>query len=151
VNTDLISSVDFLPTLCDAAGTSVPAALKIDGRTFYSQLMGKRGEPREWLYSWYVRDGGGTPQWEYAMSHDYKLYRDGKFYDLRADPFEQKPAQSVANLSGQAAAAAKTLQSALDQYKNARPAHLMTASTVRDSDDGDGAPKKKGGKGKKKS
>ena len=34
------------------------------------------------------------------------------------------------------------LQSALDQYKNARPAHLMTASTVRDGDE-DGTPKKK--------
>jgi arylsulfatase A len=143
--------VDFLPTICEAGGATVPAALKIDGHSFYPQLLGQKGQPREWLYSWYVRDGGGTPQWEYAMNHEYKLYRDGKFYDLTADPFEKKPAQSVASLSGKAAAAAKSLQSVLDQYKNARPAHLMTASTVRDNDDDDGAPKKKGkGKGKKK-
>lgn len=149
VNNDLVGSVDFLPTLCEAAGVTVPAALKIDGRSFYPQLMGKRGQPRDWLYSWYVRDGGGTPQWEYAMSNSYKLYTTGKFYDLNADPYEEKAAQSVASLSGEAAAAAKMLQSALDQYKNARPAHLMTASTVKD-DDPDGAPRKKAGKGKKK-
>ena len=150
VNADLISSVDFLPTLCDAAGATVPAALKIDGQTFYPQLLGQKGRPREWLYSWYVRDGGSTPQWEYAMTRDYKLYRDGKFYDLRADPFEQKPAQSVAGRSGKAAAAAKSLQSALDRYKNARPARLMTASTVKE-EAADGTPKKGSGKGKKKS
>jgi arylsulfatase A len=151
VNTDLISSVDFLPTLCDAVGATVPAALKIDGRSFYPQLLGKKGEPREWLYSWYVRDGGGTPQWEYAMNSSYKLYRDGKFYDLTADPFEEKPALSVTSLSGKAATAAKTLQSALDQYKNARPAHLMTASTVRaEGGADDGGVKKKAGKGQKK-
>jgi arylsulfatase A len=148
VNGDLISSVDFLPTICEVGSATVPTALKIDGRSFYPQLRGQKGQPREWLYSWYVRDGGGTPQWEYAMNHDYKLYRDGKFYELSVDPFEKKPAQTVASLSGKAAAAAKNLQAALDQYKNARPAHLMTASTVRD-DDEDGAPKKKA-KAKKK-
>jgi len=147
VNNDLIGSVDFLPTLCEAAGTSVPAALRIDGRSFLPQLLGQKGQPREWLYSWYVRNGGGTPQWEYAMSTSHKLYRDGKFFDLTADPFEEK-SMSVAGLSGPAAVAARTLQGALDQYANARPTHLMTASTV--DDDEDAGAKKKAGKGKKK-
>ena len=32
VSRDLVDFTDFLPTLCDAAGTSAPAELKIDGR-----------------------------------------------------------------------------------------------------------------------
>ena len=148
VSQDLISSVDFLPTICEAAGATVPAALKIDGQSFLPQLLGQKGKPREWLYSWYVRNGGGTPQWEYAMTASHKLYRDGRFFDLTADPYEEKPALTVASLSGPAAAAAKKLQAALDQYTNARPAHLMKAPAA-DADE-EGAPKKKAGKGKKK-
>jgi arylsulfatase A len=146
VNNDLVGSVDFLPTLCEAAGTTVPASLRIDGRSFLPQLLGQKGQPREWLYSWYARNGGGTPQWEYAMSTAYKLYRDGKFFDLTADPFEEKPL-TASGLSGPAAAAAKTLQGALDQYATARPPHLMTAPADVDEN---GVAKKKGGKGKKK-
>lgn len=148
VSRDLVSSVDFLPTVCEAAGAPVPAALRIDGRSFLPQLLGQKAQPREWLYSWYARNGGGKSQWEYAMTASHKLYRDGRFFDLTADPFEEKKALAVAGLSGPAAAAAQLLQGALDQYANARPAHLMTAPTV--NDDEDAGPRKKAGKGKKK-
>jgi arylsulfatase A len=127
VNRDLIGVVDFLPTLCEVAGATVPAALKIDGRSFLPQLRGQKGNPREWLYSWYARNGGPKPQWEYAMTVDYKLYTDGRFYDLAADRFEEKPL-AAPSLRGRAAAAARTLQGALDQYKDQRPEHLKTMS-----------------------
>ena len=42
---DLIDATDFLPTICDATATPVPAELKIDGRSFLPQLRGK-GNPR---------------------------------------------------------------------------------------------------------
>ena len=51
VNDDLISSIDFLPTLCEAAGIQPPA--DVDGVSFLPQLNGERGTPREWLYCWY--------------------------------------------------------------------------------------------------
>lgn len=141
VSADLVSSVDFLPTICEAAGVKV--TIPTDGRSFYPQLRGQRGQPREWLYSWYVRDGGPKPQWEYAMTAAHKLYRDGRFFDLRADPFEERPPLARTALSGEAAAAAGLLQGALDQYTNARPAHLMRTDHVSARD------KKKGGKAKK--
>jgi arylsulfatase A len=123
VNKDLIASVDYLPTLCELAGTKVPAALKIDGRSFLPQLLGQKGEPREAMYLWYARNGGGTATFEFAQSTTHKLHRDGKFYDLTADPFEERPL-SVTKLSGAAAAEAKKLQAVLDQYAAARPAQL---------------------------
>jgi arylsulfatase A len=124
VNTDLVGSVDFLPTICEVAGAKVPGASEIDGQSFLPQLLGQKGTPREWLYTWYVRDGGPKATYEYAMTARHKLYRDGKFFDLTADRFETKP-QQVSALTGAVAAEAKKLQSVLDRYKNARPAHLM--------------------------
>ena len=124
VNTDLIVSTDFLPTLCEAAGVSLPGSMPPDGRSFLPQLLGRKGEPREWAYFWYAPDGGATPKYEFAMSTRHKLYRDGTFFDLSRDWFEQKPLK-LAQLSGPEAAAAKTLAAALDHHANARPPHLL--------------------------
>lgn len=124
VNRDLIASTDFLPTICEAAGATVPQLAAEDGRSFLPQLSGKKGQPRESAYFWYAPDGGATPKFEFAMSTQFKLYRDGTFFDLRKDWFEEKPLK-VASLSGERAAVAKALQATLDQYKHARPAHLL--------------------------
>jgi arylsulfatase A len=124
VNRDLIASVDFVPTLCAAAGAELPATLAQDGKNFLPQLLGQPGQPREWIYAWYAPDGGAAPKWEFAMSKEHKLYRDGSFFDLRADPFEEKPLRAD-KVAGENAAAAQKLQAVLTQYANARPAELL--------------------------
>lgn len=122
VNSDLVSSVDFLPTISQAAGAAVPA--NADGVSFLPQLRGEKGAPREWLYTWYSpRQRADMTVTEYAFDRAHKLYRDGRFFDLAADPDEAKPLK-VADLAGPAADAAKKLQSALDTFKDARPAEL---------------------------
>jgi arylsulfatase A len=121
---DLVDSTDVLPTLCEAAGVALPATLKPDGRSFLAQVRGEKGSPREWIYSWYSpRQGADRTVKEFAFNHRFKLYRDGSFHDLVKDPGEREPL-SVAKLDGDAAAAAKRLLFALDQFKNARPARL---------------------------
>jgi arylsulfatase A len=134
VHRDLVDSTDFLPTLIDAAGVRPPPDLTLDGRSFLPQLRGERGQPRDWIYSWYSpRQGSGDRTVrEFAFDHDFKLYRNGEFFDLRADSAEKQP-HAVNSLGGEAAAAAKRLQSALDQFANARPAAL-------DRSGNDGAP-----------
>jgi arylsulfatase A len=124
VNRDLIASVDFLPTICAAAGVALPQSMPPDGRSFLPQLLGKKSEPREWAYFWYAPDGGATPKYEFAMSTQHKLYRDGTFIDLTTDWFEEKPLRRE-KLSGANAAAAQNLQAALDQFADARPARLL--------------------------
>jgi len=122
VNRDLISSADLLPTLCEAAGVPVPA--DTDGVSFLPQLRGERGTPRPWLYCWYSpRQQADLTVREFAADHRYKLYRDGRFFDLAADPDETSPLE-VASLESQPAAAAKKLQAVLDQFQDARPAEL---------------------------
>jgi arylsulfatase A len=141
VNRDLISSVDFLPTLCEAAGASVPAGT--DGVSFLPQLRGEPGTPRPWLYCWYSpRQRAELAVREFAADHQYKLYRDGRFFDLAADPDETSP-QRVEQLAGEAASAAKKLQAVLDQFQNARPAQL-------DRQFQESAPPETAPKGKKK-
>ncbi len=121
VSKDLIDSTDFLPTICAAAGVKVPPDLKVDGRSFLAQLKGDKGNPRDWFYCWYARDGGVEATHEFAATHNYKLYRTGDLYEWQADPLEKKPL-AKAKLGGDAVAAQRMLQAALDQYQDARPA-----------------------------
>jgi arylsulfatase A len=124
VCSDLVDTTDFLPTLLEAAGAPVPAGMKFDGRSFLPQLRGDRGQPREWLYAWYSpRQGADLTVREFAYDQHFKLYRTGAFYNLVKDPSE-KQALAVASLTGEAAASAKRLQSALDQFKGVRPTEL---------------------------
>ena len=120
---DLIDTTDFLPTICAAAGVAIPDTLKPDGRSFLPQLKGQKGHPREWIYCWYSRGGGAKAEHEFAMTKDFKLYRDGEFYNLRSDIDEKKALASGA-ITGDAAAAKQILAGALAQFKDERPPNL---------------------------
>lgn len=122
VNKDLVSSTDFLPTLCEATGVTVPGAL--DGVSFLPQLRGEKGTPREWLYMWYSpRQSNDMTVRECAFDQRYKLYKNGNFFDLAGDVDEKNPVK-VSELQGDAAAAAAKLQKVLDQFSDVRPAEL---------------------------
>jgi arylsulfatase A len=124
VCSDLVDSTDFVPTLLQAAGAAPPSGVTLDGRTFLPQVLGAEGQPRDWIYSWYSpRQSADMTVREFAFNQRYKLYRSGEFFDLRKDLEEKQPLK-VASLDGEAAAAAKLLQGALDQFKDARPAEL---------------------------
>jgi len=124
VCSDLVDSTDFMPTVLDAAGVKPPSGLKFDGRTFLPQLLGAEAQPREWIYSWYSpRQQANLTVREFAFNHHFKLYRTGEFFDLRRD-LEEKEPLTVASLEGEAAATAKLLQKALNQFQDARPAEL---------------------------
>ena len=112
---DLVAAVDFLPTICEIAGVTVPPGS--DGRSFAPQLRGDRGTPREWIYCWYSpRQGGDTTVREFAFDQRYKLYAGGEFFDLETDPDENKPLPAAA-----AAESAAKLRAVLDTFVDARP------------------------------
>ena len=127
VCSDLVDSTDFLPTLLEAAGAEPPSGVKLDGRSFLPQLRGEKGQPRQWIYSWYSpRQSADLTVRELAFDQRYKLYRSGDFFDLAQDIEEKQPLK-VESLRGEAAAAAKILQGALNQFRDARPAELDRA------------------------
>lgn len=141
VNRDLISSTDFLPTVCEAAGVTVPAT--VDGLSFLPHVIGEKGSPREWLYCWYSpRQKADMTVREFAFDQRFKLYKGGRFFDLVADPFEEKPLD-VKNLTGEAASAATALRGVLDRYQDARPQELDEAFQNGPMKTGKGGKKKK--------
>ena len=90
--TDLIDFSDFLPTLLEAAGVEVPE--DIDGRSFLNVLVGKKFQAKETVTVHY--DHMRTRQTKkfmgrFVRTKDYKLYHDGRFFDLNYDPNEKHP------------------------------------------------------------
>lgn len=136
---DLVGAVDFLPTLCEAAGIAVPEGT--DGISFLPQLKGRAGTPRESLYLWYSpRQQADLTVREYAFDLTHKLYRDGRLFDLTADPFE-----TAAPLApGEAPEARARLEAVLLQYTGARPESLDRA--FREAKPGATSGKKQGKK-----
>jgi len=137
---DLVNVTDILPTICDAAQVPLPADFVTDGRSFLPQLLGRQGQPRAWIYSWFnplMRKDSETV--EMAFTREFKLYRSGEFYDWRMDPQEHRPL-SAAALTGEAAAAARLLQAALDQFRDARPAAIEAQANALRDGRGDAAP-----------
>jgi len=123
VNGDLIESCDFLPTICEATGVSAKSMGVIDGRSFLPQLQGRKGQPREWIYSWYdPRPGHDKERWtrteRYVFDHRWKLYEDGRLYDWAADPRETKTVEN--------AAARKRLAQVLARYRREESAVRLT-------------------------
>lgn len=91
VNNHLVGFADFLPTLAAAAGIELPAETVLDGESFLPQLRGGVGVPHKALFTHYEPRWNTWGRSRYARTHQYKLYDDGRFYDVQADPLEQTP------------------------------------------------------------
>jgi arylsulfatase A len=95
---DLIDFSDFMPTLAELAGTTPPQDRIIDGVSFASQLRGRRGRPRDWAYC-----QSDSKAW--IRTKRWKLYHDGRLFDMEADPREANPV--TPGTGGRKAAAAR--------------------------------------------
>jgi len=86
LNSDLVESSDFLPTLAALAGKKVPSDWQIDGMSFEPQLFGDKGPVRDWAFFWYdPRPGWDKEKFSrsiFALDHDYKLFSDGRMYEI---------------------------------------------------------------------
>ncbi|VGO14877.1 Arylsulfatase [Pontiella desulfatans] len=82
---DLIDFTDFYATLAEAAGVSRGADDPIDGRSFLPQLKGEKGNPRDWVLLHYQPYWGKIKGTQYVRDQRFKLYRDGRFYEVPND------------------------------------------------------------------
>lgn len=118
---DLIDFTDFYTTFADAAGVTRGEDDPIDGRSFLPQLQGNSGNPREWVLCNY------QPYWkkqpgQFARTADYKLYRDGRYYNVPADLGE---ADDLAeSIEGDAAKIREELRALLEKCPEVRPGAL---------------------------
>jgi len=117
---DLIDSTDFFPTVAAAGGAPLPRSEIIDGRSFLPQLRGETGNPREWVFFHYdPRPGWDKRQYSlkrFARGRRYKLYSDGRLFDVPGDVLEQNPIRPGAGVP-EAERARRRLQAVLDSLK----------------------------------
>lgn len=85
---DLVDFSDFMPTLAELTGGELPN-IKIDGTSFAPQLLGKKGTPREWIYTEYSGKA-------WVRTKEWKLYRKGKLFNMNNDPLEKSPIEKTA-------------------------------------------------------
>jgi len=90
VYNDLIEFSDFFPTFADIVGKEVTS----DGQSFYPLMKGEKHDPRKTAFVHY------DPKWsenvdkyrnQFIRTLDYKLYQDGKFFNLAKDNLEKTP------------------------------------------------------------
>lgn len=112
---DLIDFTDFFPTLSALASLPMPEGHPCDGQSFLPQLRGESGTPRTHIYCDYNPRWGGFKPARWAMDHRWKLYGDGRFYDLSADLGENRALQDV---PVDARDAAERLRSVLKLMRN---------------------------------
>ncbi len=95
VSEQMVSSSDFIPTIFEATGKALPADFETDGESFFKTLIGKPVERRDWVFI----DYNPRPGWDkdhlmpstFVKGSRYKLYNDGRFYDVENDELEKKP------------------------------------------------------------
>ena len=108
--TALVDLSDVLPTLMELAGVELPPTFVTDGTSFLNVLQGESQGNREWLFCHYIRNGirpapadaaarqkviatqaagkEAKRLGRWARTERYKLYEDGRLYDVRQDLLE---------------------------------------------------------------
>lgn len=105
---DLVDVSDFLPTLVELAGAELPSNVTLDGRSFAKRLVGEGPGEREWVFAEFKHNA-------FVKDRRWKLYSDGRFYDVQQDPVENHPL-SRQRLPTDAAQAASQLDAALGEF-----------------------------------
>ncbi len=112
---------DIYPTVCELAGVPHSDRHRPDGVSFAPFLLGRPGAvpPREWILNEYHET-------RVVRDTQFKLYNDGRFFDVTGDPDEQR------DLAGSTApgpiAARKRLQRALDSLPRDTPPPFLLRS-----------------------
>lgn len=121
VSDDLVDFSDVMPTLAEISGAKLPS-VTLDGRSFWPQSRGDKGNARQWIYQYYYpkfsqaakKHGQGVNGNEivWAQNRNFKLYRDGSLYSVS----DRSETQIIQRGSGRTSAeiARKLLQQAID-------------------------------------
>ena len=116
VSDALIDFTDFLPSLAEVAGAAVPDDREIDGRSFAPILRGDVRETRQWVFMDFRPRFPGMPEATWIRDRRFKLYDDGRFFDITHDVAEAAPLD-VEGLSGASASAHAALVAALQDVQ----------------------------------
>jgi arylsulfatase A-like enzyme len=91
ISDSLVNLNDVLPTLAAVAGVALPSDYPGDGINLSPVLAGDAELDRSSMFIHYEpRWPSGSPA-RYAFDRRWKLYQDGGFFDMQADPLEASP------------------------------------------------------------
>ena len=109
VNSDMVESTDFLPTIMEAAGLEFPDGYIVDGRSFYPQLTGEDGNPRDWMFFHFepMSARNAARRIRFVRDNHWKLYETGELYDLGRDLDEELPIHEALETGEQSEARAR--------------------------------------------
>lgn len=116
ISDELIGFEDFFPTLLELAKGPEYTDSALDGRSFLPLLKGEEAKDKPWLYCHYDPRWGKINQWRgrSARTIRYKLFADGRFYDVETDPDEAHPLEE-SDLNGPARSVYEQLQTVLSE------------------------------------
>lgn len=121
VREELVDFTDLFPTLAEAAGVSVPEPSRLDGRSFLPVVLGKKGTPRDWVYLHYEpRHGNQNNIQRVVRERRWKLVDDGRLFDLKADPEDERPVTASSD-SSESGAARRRLEAVLAGFPAKAP------------------------------
>jgi arylsulfatase A len=108
----LVDGSDILPTLAQIAGAKLPSGVRLDGHSIAAVLRGSATK-RQWIFAEY--NGLAC-----IRNRRWKLYSDGRFYDMDADP-DEKASIAKSSLVGGSLAAFQSLHQQFDDlgFENA--------------------------------
>ncbi len=105
---DMVEATDFLPTMFEATNLSFPEGFHIDGKSFYSQLCGEKGTPREYMFFHFEpmssRQGARI---RFVRDTEWNLYETGELYDLKNDIDEKQPIYASTDTDAQSVVRAR--------------------------------------------
>tara|TARA_B100000212_G_scaffold339350_1_gene317674 strand:+ start:10686 stop:11948 length:1263 start_codon:yes stop_codon:yes gene_type:complete len=83
---DLIDFSDILPTILQAANIKSSEGFVMDGRSFYPQIIGRKGRPRKWAFCHYDPETWFSDFNDHAgrvlMMDGYRMYHDGRLFSM---------------------------------------------------------------------
>lgn len=115
----MVDFTDIFPTLLAVTDITTPDGLRLDGKPILS-ASGDPLENKEAAYMWYDPKKGQDfprdyPKAAFAQEQRYKLYADGRLYDIHSDPRERHDLSG--SMPSRARRAYTTLKRVLDQRR----------------------------------
>ena len=106
----LTDFTDILPTMAEAATANIPPNTQLDGRSIFPVFRRNPIASRDWIYSQYAH------KWV-IRNRNWKLFWNGKLFDLENDPYEDFPIMPISD-SSRSSAARVELQGYYDDLVN---------------------------------
>src|SRR5690606_3445795 len=103
--------------LMELAGAKMPAGFQYDGLSFCKQLVNRNTRVRDWVYCAYNPNWGGRKPAVWVHDRIWKLYADGRFYNIAKDPEELSPIQ-IDGVTDEGSRAREKLARVIEMYRH---------------------------------